>query len=223
MSALPRLALMRLCSPALPVGAFSYSRGLEAAVQAGWVHDEASASDWISGVIEHATCPLDAAVLRRLHAAWSADDVQAVQRWTRFLRASRESAELLLEDEQMGLALARLLVEAGELRAAIKPLQLPASFTCMFALAAVRWQIDADDAVLGLLCSGAESQVSAALRLLPLGQTAGQRMLERAWPVIERCTIRAHEIADDDIGNFTPGLALASAWHETQYSRLFRS
>jgi urease accessory protein len=223
MSALSRLALMRLCSPALPVGAFSYSRGLEAAVQAGWVHDEASAGDWIVGVIEHALCPLDAAMLHRLHAAWVVDDVQAVRHWTQFLRASRESAELLLEDEQMGLALARLLVESGEPRAALKAAQLPASFTCMFALAAVRWRIDADDAVLGLLCSCAESQVSAALRLLPLGQTAGQRMLERTWPVIERCTERAREIADDELGNFTPGLALASAWHETQYSRLFRS
>jgi urease accessory protein len=162
-------------------------------------------------------------VLHRLHAAWSADDVQAVRHWTQFLRASRESAELLLEDEQMGLALARLLVESGESRAALKAARLPASFTGMFALAAVRWRIDADDAVLGLLCSCAESQVSAALRLLPIGQTAGQRMLERAWPVIERCAIRAPEIADDDLGNFTPGLALASAWHETQYSRLFRS
>jgi len=214
---------MRLASPGLPVGGFSYSRGLEAAVAAHWVHDEQSAGDWILGVLEHALGPLDAAVLCRLHDAWSTGDVDAVRRWTQFLRASRESAELLLEDEQMGLALARLLRESGEARAALKQADLPASFTCMFALAAVHWQISRQDALLGLLWSATESQVSAALRLLPLGQTAGQRMLERAWPVIERCAARASELADDDVGNFTPGLALASAWHETQYSRLFRS
>jgi urease accessory protein len=223
MSAASTLALMRLASPALPVGGFSYSRGLEAAVAAGWVHDEGSASEWIVGVLEHALCPLDAAVLCRLHDAWSAGDGDAVLRWTHLLRASRESAELLLEDEQMGLALARLLLESGERRAAIKQSRLPASFTCMFALAAVSWLIDIEDALLGLLWSATEGQVGAALRLLPLGQTAGQRMLVRAQPAIARCAARARSLADDEIGNFTPGHALASAWHETQYSRLFRS
>jgi urease accessory protein len=222
MSGLAKLALMRLVSPGLPVGAFSYSRGLEGAVAEGWVHDEATAWAWIHGVLEHALCPLDAAVLCRLHAAWSACDLAAVRRWTLFLRASRESAELLLEDEQMGLALARLL-RAGEPSACAELAELPPSFPSMFALAAVRWGIDLGDTVLGFLWSALEAQVSAALRLLPLGQTAGQRMLERALPEVERCAARARALGDDQLGNFTPGLALSSARHETQYSRLFRS
>jgi urease accessory protein len=222
MSVLAKLGLLRLVSPGLPVGAFSYSRGLEGAVEEGWVHDEATAWAWIAGVLEHALCPLDAAVLCRLHRAWSAADLHAVRRWTQFLRASRESAELLLEDEQMGLALARVL-RAGEPRAAAEIAELPPSFTSMFALAAVRWGMDVGDTVLGFLWSTTEAQVSAALRLLPLGQTAGQRMLERALPEIERCAARALALGDDQLGNFTPGLALASARHETQYSRLFRS
>jgi urease accessory protein len=223
MSAGGTLSLMRLVSPGLPVGAFSYSRGLEAAVAANWVHDERTAGDWILGVLEHAVCPLDAAVLCRLHAAWSSDDLVAVRRWTLFLRASRESAELLLEDDQMGRALARVLRAGGEQRAAARHGDLPPSFTSMFALAAVTWRIDLACALLGYLWSAAESQVSAALRLLPLGQTAGQRMLERALPAIERCAARARELDDEQLGNVVPGLALASAWHETQYSRLFRS
>jgi urease accessory protein len=223
MTALSRLGLMRLVSPALPVGAFCYSRGLEGAVAAGWVHDEASAGGWLLDVIEHGVGPLDGAVLCRLHAGWAAGDTASVRGWTQYLRASRESAELLLEDEQMGLALARLLRESGEPRAAIGRAELPPSFTCMFALAAVRWEVAIEDALLGFLWSATESQVSAALRLLPLGQTAGQRMLERALPTIERCATRARQIEDRDVGNFTAGLALASAWHETQYSRLFRS
>lgn len=217
------LGLLRLVSPALPVGAFSYSRGLESAVAAGWVRDEASAAGWILGVLEHATAPLDGAALVRLHDAFSAGDLAAALRWTRLLRASRESAELLLEDEQMGLALARLLASLGALGGEHDRAGLPPSFTCMFALAAVRWQVDRRDALHGFLYACSESQVSAALRLLPLGQTAGQRILDQALLAIERCAEKALAIEDDEIGNFTPGLALASAWHETQYSRLFRS
>ena len=223
MTSLPHLALLRLVSPALPVGAYSYSRGLEAAAAAGWVHDEASTAEWICDLLEHSLATLDAPVLVRLHAAWSADDHAAVLRWTRFLRANRESAELLLEDEQMGLALARLLHNLSVPGADLRASALPPSYTTLFALAAVRWRIASEPALLGLLWAAAEGQVSAALRLLPLGQSAGQRILERALPRIERCAARAQRMDDDDIGNFTPGLALASAWHETQYSRLFRS
>lgn len=223
MNPLAHLALLRLVSPALPVGGFSYSRGLEAAVAAGWAHDEDTAADWICDLLEQAVCPLDGAVLCRLHRAWSGGDDGAVLYWTRFLRASRESAELALEDEQMGLALARLLMGLDVAAADLRGTGLPASYTCMFALAAVHWSIPLEPALLGLHWAVAEGQVSAALRLLPLGQSAGQRVLERALPCIERCVARARQFEDDDVGNFAPGLALASAWHETQYSRLFRS
>jgi urease accessory protein len=218
-----QLSLLRLASPGLPVGAFSYSRGLEPAVAAGSVHDEQSAGDFILGVLEHTVCPLDGALLCRLHRAWSADDAAEVRRLTHLLRAFRESRELLLEDEQMGLALARLLVSMGVPGAELRTLEIPPSYTCMFALAAVRWGIDLEHALAGFLFALCESQVSAALRLLPLGQTAGQRLLERAMPVVERCVERALHVPDDEIGNFAPGLALLSAQHELQYSRLFRS
>jgi urease accessory protein len=217
------LALLRLVSPALPVGAYSYSRGLEAAVEARWVHDEGTAGEWICGVIEHCVTPLDGAVLCRLHRAWSDSDLEAARSWTDFLRASRESAELLLEDEQMGLALARLLHGLGVPGADLKSCGLAPSYTAMFALAAVRWGVALEPGLLGFLWALAEGQVSAALRLLPIGQSAGQRILEGALPCLERCAARAHTLQDDDIGNFSPGLALASSWHETQYSRLFRS
>jgi urease accessory protein len=223
MTLLPHLALLRLVSPALPVGAFSYSRGLEAAVAAGWVHDEHTAADWICDLLTDALCPLDGAVLLRLHRAFTGGDAEQVLHWTHVLRASRESAELLLEDEQMGLALSRLLLNLGVSAADLRARRLPPSYTCMFALAAVHWQIALEPALLGFFYAAAEGQVSAALRLLPLGQTAGQRMLERALPRIERCVAEAQRIPDDEIGNFSPGLALASAWHEHQYSRLFRS
>jgi urease accessory protein len=218
-----QLSLLRLVSPALPVGAFSYSRGLEPAVAADWVCDEQSAGAFILGVLEHAVCPLDGAVLCRLHRAWSERDQGAVLHWTRVLRAFRESCELLLEDEQMGIALGRLLTSLGVAGADAKVTAIPPSYTNMFALAAVHWGIDLPNAIAGFFFAYCEGQVSVALRLLPLGQTAGQRMLERAMPVVERCVERATSLDDAEIGNFCAGLALASARHETQYSRLFRS
>ncbi len=192
MSVQGQLGLLRLVSPALPVGAFSYSRGLEGAV------------------------------LCRLQRAFVADDTGEVAKWSAFLRASRESAELLLEDAHMGRALARLLQSLGQYPAWLDPAAQP-SFAAMFALAAVRWEVSERDALAGFLWSVTEGQVSAALRLLPLGHTAGQRILARALPVIERCAATAAAIDDDAIGNFSSGLALASAWHETLYSRLVRS
>jgi urease accessory protein len=217
-----QLALLRLASPGLPVGAFSYSRGLEPAIAAGWVHDEASVGDFILGVLERSICPLEGALLVRLHRAWSAHDAASVRAFTLWLRAARESRELLLEDEQMGLALRRLLLNANVTTAA-EAGAVPPSFTCMFALAAVRWGIAVEHALGGYFWVYCEAQTTAALRLLPLGQTAGQRLLERALPIIEACTERARTLPDHEIGNFAAGLALASAHHESQYSRLFRS
>jgi urease accessory protein len=218
-----QLSLLRLTSPALPVGAFSYSRGLEAAVAANLVHDERSAGDFILGLLEHSVGPLDGAVLCRLHGAWSREDLDEVRRLTQLLRAFRESRELLLEDEQMGLALARLLVSMHVAGAELRVLEIPASYTCMFALAAVRWGIALEPALGGFFFASCENQITAALRLLPLGQTAGQRLLERALPAIERCVASTLRVEDDEIGNFAAGLALLSARHESQYSRLFRS
>src|SRR4029079_10604089 len=116
-----------------------------------------------------------------------------------------------------------LLLARGEARADLRKHELPPSYTCMYALAASGWGIDEGHALAGFLYACCDAQVSAALRLLPLGQTAGQRMLERARRVIERCVASTLRIADDDGGSYAAGLALASAQHETQYSRLFRS
>lgn len=217
------LRLMQLVSPALPVGAYAYSQGLEHAVCAGWVRDEATAAEWIGGLLEHALCRLDAPVLSRLHAAWMAEDGEQVEYWAAFLHASRESEELQAEDRQLGGALARLLtdLELGEARPWIShPCR---SFAVLFALAGARWGIPTKDTLAGYLWAWAENQVAAAIKLVPLGQTAGQRILSRMLQRIPFAVERASGFGDEDIGFFTPGLSIASAAHETQYSRLFRS
>ncbi|MDI6027360.1 urease accessory protein UreF [Corticibacterium sp. UT-5YL-CI-8] len=214
--------LLRLTSPSLPVGAFSYSRGLESAVQHGWVKDEETARAWILGVLEHSFAAFDGAVLLRMMIALAAGDIGAFRRLDAWLASGRESRELQLEDRRMGTALLRLLIDLDVTRAKdCSDEQL--GYTAAFALAAEHWALPAGEALRGLMWSVVESQVAASIRLVPLGQTAGQRILIAADEVIERAAVHAESLPDDEIGNASIGMAMASAWHETQYSRLFRS
>jgi urease accessory protein len=217
-------ALMRvlwLASPALPIGAYAYSRGLEYAVEAEWVVGEAGLADWIGGVLEHQLATLDAPVLVRLHAAYTRDDAGEVARWNTFLRAARESAETALEDRQLGLSLGKVLREAGVERASLG--SADASYAQMFALACVHWGVSPGAAVTAYMFAFAEGQITSAIKLMPLGQSAGQRVLTKLMARIDTLTQHALALGDDALGAYTPGLALASMLHETQYTRLFRS
>ena len=217
------LHLLHLASPALPVGAYSYSQGLEYAVEAQWVRDEASALDWIGGLLSYTLAHLDVPVAARLYHAWQHDDVDEVTRWSQFLLANREARELQDEDRNMGLSLARLLNDLGMHEAAAWCKADDACFLALFTLAAQRWHIALPDAVHGYLWSWAENQVLSAVKLVPLGQTAGQRLLTQLIPRIAQAVNTGLTLGDDEIGFSAPGLAVAGALHETQYSRLFRS
>jgi len=217
------LRLLQLTSPALPVGAFAYSQGLEWAVNAGWVIDEESAGAWIGGLLEHAIAHLEIPLLARLHAAWCAGDGEAVVFWNAWLGAARESAELLAEDRHMGTALARLLTDLGLEEARPWVTSGEGTFATLFALAAWRWEIPLRSAAIGLVWAWAENQVAAATKLVPLGQTAAQRLLSGLQPLIPAAVDRGLTLEEPDIGQGAPALAAGCALHETQYSRLFRS
>jgi urease accessory protein len=197
--------LLQLASPTLPVGAYSYSGGLEAAIEAGVVKDARSAEKWIGDVLEFSVCRMELPLLTRMLE--NAEDLETLN--SQFL-ASRETSELRAETVQMGFSLKRLLkdLEAGDV-----PLKEP-SFPAAFAFAARRWQIEPRAALQAYLWAWLENQVMAAVKAIPLGQTEGQRMLlslSKSFPEVQ------------DEGNFAPGLAMLSSKHETQYSRLFRS
>ncbi len=198
--------LLQLASPALPVGAYSYSQGLEAAIEAGVVRDAASAERWIGDVLELALARLELPVLRRQIAAPS-------QELNDFFVASRETAELCAETLQMGGSLAALLAELG----IPVPVEQPA-FPTSYAFAVRHWQIAPEEAVTAYAWSWLENQVLAAVKAVPLGHTAGQRILLRLG---ER--LKLEDLDEEQWSNLTPGLAFLSARHETQYSRLFRS
>jgi urease accessory protein len=215
--------LLQLASPTLPVGAYSYSQGLEAAVEAGIVKDAAGAERWIADVLELAVAGMEAPVAWRLLHAWGEGDREAARRWNDEFLASRETAELRAETVQMGYSLRRLAREMGIPGAQALEALDEVSFPAAFAFAAGAWGIDAADALAAYLWAWVENQVLAAVKAVPLGQTDGQRLLLALGGRIPAVVERARAVADDDLANFAPGLALLSARHETQYTRLFRS
>ena len=210
--------LWQLISPTLPVGAYSYSQALEYVIHRRLVVDEAGVREWIDDLLRHGLARLDLPILLRVHSAWSSHDAAGVRRWSRELEARRETAELRFEDLAMGGALTQLLVSLDE---PVPERQLP--FAAAFAVAAVDWGIAADDACAGYSWAWCEAQVAAAVKLVPLGHTAGQRILREVGAGIAAAVAAAAKLDDDDIGLGLPGLAIASALHETQYTRLFRS
>lgn len=218
-----RLQLLRLTSPTLPVGAFTGSDALEYAVAADWVHDEASAGAWIGGRLRRSLSTLDVPLLRRFQAAWRSQSQSQLAYWSAYLRASRESAELWEQDNAIGKTLARLLASLGCSEASDWTDHPAASYPCSFALAAHHWRIPLEEAAAGYVYAWCENQVSAAVKLVPLGQTAGQRLLGELIEDIPVCVRDGLDLEDDEIGSSEPGLAIASALHETQYARLFRA
>ncbi|MGQ0546796.1 MAG: urease accessory protein UreF [Betaproteobacteria bacterium] len=196
--------LLQLASPTLPVGAYSYSQGLEAAVEAGLVHDAASAGRWIGDVLEFSVGAMEAPLLWRMLNGEDCDEL--------FL-ASRETAELRAETLQMGGSMALLLkdLNVGE---------TTGSYPAVFAFAARRWGIAPEEALVAYLWSWLENQVMAAIKAVPLGQTDGQRMLLSLGGRLQAIAEKAKSLKPC---NLAPGLAFLSSRHETQYSRLFRS
>ena len=217
------LRLMQLCSPMLPTGAFAYSQGLEFAVSKGWVKDNDTTKMWIQGLLENSLTYLDVPLLSRLYKAWSANDNKSILYWNDYLYACRDSKELREEDKHLAHALARLLGDLG-ISEAIEWKENPrACFLSVFALGAWHWKIQLKEASLGYLWMWAENQVLAAIKLVPLGQTSGQKILSSTIEMIPDQVLIGSSLKDEEIGYTSPGQGIASALHETQYTRLFRS
>ena len=222
------LQILWLASPALPVGGFSYSEGLEAAVDAGLVTDEASAASWLTDQLHLGLARSDLAVVAQAIAAWRSGDLNRVQQLNAWVLQTRETCEFRLQTEQMGRSMlewARSLGKLGE--GVFERLQAaglnPPSYPVAMACAAACGGASPRDSLLGFAFGWAENMVQAAIKSVPLGQSAGQRMLARLAREIPAAVDHALALEDGERQAFTPGLAIHSARHETQYSRLFRS
>ena len=220
--------MMWLSSPALPVGGFSYSEGLEAAVDAGVVLDEAGALRWLRGQLQLVLARAELPAAARSHAAWLCDDLPRLREVQAWVLSTRESAELRLQSQQMGRSmldwLARLLPGHALLERAAR-LGTPPCWPLGFALGACALGLDAPRMLHALGFAWLDNQVQAALRGVPLGQSSGQRLLHALSQDLPAAVERALELRDrpESWQSFSPMLAVLSARHETQYSRLFRS
>lgn len=218
--------LLQLCSANLPVGGFSFSQGLEYAVEMGWVTSAEATKDWVSFNLAQSIANTDLVLLNRLYKSLEDHDLQAFMGWDQHLLACRESNELLLADVAMGKALMRLLKDLQAIDTApyIDLItQKEISFVSAFALGAYLFGLDMRSAQSGFCWAYIDNQVAAATKLVPLGQTQAQNLLFAITEQVEQAIEQANQLDDQDIGASLPRLAMASAWHETQYTRLFRS
>ena len=226
LSASALLQLMRLASPSLPVGGFSYSEGMEAAVASGRVGDEAATHAWLADQLHLVLARSDLPVVARALAAWRRDDLAVVAALNGWFASTRESSELRQQAEQMGRSLGVWLRNAGgsDVRlAALDALQPAPTWPIAFALAAAELPASPRAVLLAFAAGWSENMVQAALKAVPLGQLAGQRVLAALAEQIPAAVDAALQLAFADMQAFAPMLAILSAQHEEQYSRLFRS
>ena len=215
--------LLQLSSPTLPVGAYTYSQGLEWAVESGVVTNESSAGAWIGNCLEHGVVCFEAVYLAHMLMAWSQEDRARLAQLDAEFLASRETAELRAETLQMGHSLAKLISDLPE-RVVLGLEFFPhPSFPLAWSCAALHCGIAADEAVAGYLWAWSENQVMAALKAVPLGQTAGQRLLFALGRRLPELAAQAIAAPLESTHNFLPAFAIASSLHETQYTRIFRS
>lgn len=226
--------LLQLCSANLPVGGFSFSQGLEYAVEMGWVNDVDSTSNWVELNLSQSIARTDLAIIKRQYEALLNDDVSAFISWNQHLIACRESNELHLADVAMGKALIRLLkqLESAEIQQNlaryealldVNKIGADISFVSAFVLIASLFKLDLLLIQSGYCWTYIDNQVAAATKLVPLGQTQAQNLLFEITEKVDASIQLANTLQDNEIGASLPRLAMASAWHETQYTRLFRS
>jgi urease accessory protein len=218
------LALLQLTSPALPIGAYSYSEGIETLVEQGVIRSVSDLEIWLKESLATGSISLDIAILLRAHRAWNRHDLENLIYWNHWLSATRETAELQQQSWQMGRSLLKLLKNLYPLEDWIAwDMDLNWNVAIVFAVAAGLAKIDQHTAALGYAYSWASNGVSAGVKLIPLGQTSGQQLMLSLAEPIAQAADRALTVTDDRLFSCNWGLTLASMAHETQYSRLFQS
>lgn len=220
------LQLMWLASPALPVGGFSYSEGLEAAVEAGVLTNEAQAASWLVDQLHLGLARSDLPVAKQAFEAWQRNDIDTIATLNAWITTTRETSEMRLQTEQMARSLAEWMKNRGVEDARVRQLaslQPAPTWPVAFALACAQTGAPLRQSLLAMAFGWAENMMQAALKAVPLGQSAGQRVLSALSAQIPIAIDHAMNLEDDDRQAFTPMWAILSSQHETQYSRLFRS
>lgn len=217
------LRLLQIASPGLPTGAFSYSQGLEWAVEASWVNDQESYWQWLQEQLTGTMARQELPLLLRLYDSYLSRDNEKASYLCSTVIAYRETNELRDEERQRGRA---MLALTSQLNSEIQKAGIPSHTVCQlgaFAQYCAYERIPLEPTMQGYAYSWLESQVMAAIKLVPLGQTVGQQILYSASAQIAGCIAAAKSLDDADIGYSNPAQLFASCQHESQYCRLFRS
>jgi urease accessory protein len=224
------LKLLQLASPALPLGAYCYSEGLETLVELGIISDRQQFQQWLKTELSYGSIRIESALMLRAYDCVVKRDLASLSDWNGWLSAARETLELRQQSWQMGNSLLRLskqLLVAQDNLLPLKTTIAAVGNTCNYAIAfgivAAYWQIDRDDALIGYLHSWASNAIGAGVKLIPLGQTSGQQILIQINCKITAAASKILTLDDDNLVSCSWGLALASSLHENQYTRLFRS
>ncbi|HIP38464.1 MAG TPA: urease accessory protein UreF [Desulfocapsa sulfexigens] len=217
------IRLLHLVSPSLPTGAYSYSQGLEWAVEAGWISDETSLEDWLACLARQSLGRVDIPLLTRMYAAVKDNQPDELKKWCLLLLACRETSELREEEKTRGKAMATLLQRLNLPGIDRFNNSLQSSQLAGFAFAAAGWNIPLTDASSGYIWAWLENQVLTGMKIIPLGQSSGQQLLVKLTEPIPQIVKHGLQLGDEEIGASSPALALAGSHHETQYTRLYRS
>jgi urease accessory protein len=226
------LRLLQLASPLLPVGGYSYSEGLESLIAQGIIQDRITLQAWMQRELQIGAIRVETAIMDRAYLAATQPDLERLQYWNQWLSAARETEELRQQSWQMGGSLTKLAIElTPAIRDLTTAIDLPCNYAIAFGMIAQHWQIDSPQerlrqrstTIAAYLHSWVTNSLGAGVKLIPLGQTAGQQILWELQGEIEALAQTIPHLADDDLSACSWGLSLASMQHETLYSRLFRS
>jgi urease accessory protein len=224
------LQLMWLASPALPIGGFSYSEGIEAGVDIGYIATFNIANDWLIDQLNLSLGRADLAVVAKAIPAWRRSDLDRIDDLNNWVLQTRETSELRLQTEQMGRSMLDWWRKQpsfhGDFLSNFQSNQdffKSPTYPVVFALAASSTQASVRDCLMSFAFGWAENMTQAAVRAVPLGQTDGQRILANLAEHIPAAVDAAMKLQDSERQAFSPMLAILSSQHETQYSRLFRS
>ena len=222
-SQLNLLRLMNLMSPTLPIGGFTYSQGIEQAIESGWISDIDTAHQWIESQLFLGFAHTDLPILIKLYEAFSIGDKEQVQKWGNILLACRETKELRQEEVNRGRALTKIIKNLESVAAIDWEKEINTNHLSGYALISNVWEIPIDELLSGYSWSWLENQVAAVVKIIPLGQTDGQKLLNNLINKVPEAIRKSREVSIEDIGMSQPAFAIASSLHETQYTRIFRS
>lgn len=221
------LFLLQLCNSSLPLGAFSYSEGLETLVEKQLINNDNTLKKWLINELKFGSIRIETAIMLRGFNSFINNDVDNLIYWNNWLSANRETLELRQQSWQMGKSLMRLIKALEPENNLIINYSLSLRENCNYAIAfgivAANWHIRLENAILGYLHNWVNNLINAGIKLIPLGQTKGQKILLEINNYLVNISQEILNLDDDDLVCCSWGLSLASMQHETQYSRLFRS